>query len=79
MRATIRRRVAPAPDNAALVRLEEQIEAAGSAKSFALRAGVSEAYVSDVRLGRRQPGLSLLLALGLVRVVTYVPQTEARS
>ena len=79
MRATIRRRVAATPDNAALTRLEEQIEAAGSAKAFAVRAGISEAYVSDVRLGHRQPGLSLLLALGLVRVVAYAPATEARS
>lgn len=73
MRATIRRRAAAAPGDAALVRLEEQITVAGSAKAFALRAGISEAYVSDVRLGRRQPGLSLLLALGLVRVVSYAP------
>ncbi|KST61184.1 hypothetical protein AO398_00395 [Methylobacterium sp. GXS13] len=79
MRATIRRRVAPTPDNAALVRLEEQVAAAGSAKAFALKAGISESYVGDVRAGRRQPGLSLLLALGLVRVVSYAPAPEARS
>ena len=79
MRGTIRRRVAATPGNTALTRLEEQIEAAGSAKLFAMRAGISESYVGDVRAGRRQPGLSLLLALGLVRVVTYVPQAEARS
>ena len=78
MRATIRRRVAPTPDNAALVRLEEQGAAAGSAKAFATRAGISESYVGDVRAGRRQPGLSLLLALGLVRVVSYAPVPEAR-
>lgn len=79
MRATIRRRASDAPDDAALQRLEAQIAEAGSAKAFATRAGISESYVGDVRAGRRQPGLSLLLALGLIRVVSYAPAPEARS
>lgn len=79
MRATLRRRVAPARDSAALQRLEAAIAAAGSAKAWALQAGISEAYVSDVRLGRRQPGILILLALGLVRVVSYAAASEAQS
>lgn len=35
--------------------------------------GVSPAYVSDVIQGRREPGEKILKALGLKRVVSYVP------
>ncbi|MCJ2078775.1 hypothetical protein MKK68_24565 [Methylobacterium sp. E-016] len=63
----------------ALQRLEAEIQKSGSAKAYAERAGFSETYVSDVRCGRRGPGLSLLLALGLIRVVSYAPAPEARS
>lgn len=35
--------------------------------------GVSPAYVSDVIAGRREPGKKILKALGLEKVVTYVP------
>lgn len=51
--------------------LERAIRKAGSAKAWATQAGVSEAYVSDVRLGRRDPGPAVLDALGLERVVQY--------
>lgn len=57
--------------------LELAIDKEGSARAFAARAGLSEAYVSDVRLGRRLPGPAILLALGLVRVVSYEPAASA--
>lgn len=53
--------------------LAAAIEAAGSARAFAAAAGLSEQYVSDVRMGRRAYGPTILAALGLARVVTYVP------
>jgi DNA-binding transcriptional regulator YdaS (Cro superfamily) len=60
--------------------LERAIRKAGTAKAWAVQAGVSEAYVSDIRLGRRDPGPAVLAALGLERVVRYRPATaEARS
>ncbi|BAU90648.1 MULTISPECIES: hypothetical protein [Methylobacteriaceae] len=62
----------------ALAQLEEVIHAAGSAAAWAAAAGISPAYVSDVRLGRRAPGAAVLRALRLQRVVSYVPVGEAR-
>lgn len=59
--------------------LELAIEKEGSAKNFAFRVGLSEAYVSDVRLGRRPFGPAILLALGLVRVVTFAPATSQEA
>lgn len=35
--------------------------------------GISPAYVSDVIQGRREPGEKILKALGLKRIVSYVP------
>lgn len=55
------------------------VEKAGSARAFAGQSGISEQYVCDVRAGRRAAGPAMLLALGLVRVVTYVPQAGDRS
>lgn len=57
--------------------LEEAIRRAGSAAAWAAEVGVSQAYVSDVRLGRRAPGAAVLRALGLQRVVSYAPVEEA--
>lgn len=59
--------------------LESAIGREGTAQAWARSAGLSPQYVADVRLGRRAPGPAILLALGLVRVVTYAPATEARS
>lgn len=60
--------------------LERAVRKAGSAKAWAEGAGVSEQYVSDVRLGRRDPGPAVLAALGLERVVRYRPAAvEVRS
>ena len=70
------------PMGEALRRLDECIEQAGSARAWAQSVRLSESYVCDVRAGRRAPGAGMLLALGLVRVVSYAPapvaQREAR-
>lgn len=57
-------------------RLQAACAAAGSQQAFALQHGISPAYVSDVLHARRDPGDSILRALGLRRVVKYV---EARK
>jgi hypothetical protein len=44
--------------------LRAQIQDAGSQSAWARRAKVSKAYVSDVLKGRRDPGPSILRALG---------------
>jgi lambda repressor-like predicted transcriptional regulator len=44
---------------------------AGSQKLWAAQAGVSQSYLSSVLSGRREPGESILAALGLVRVIAY--------
>ena len=46
---------------------------AGSQKAWAAAHGVSGAYLCDVLKGNREPGESILAALGLVRVVGYRP------
>ncbi|GJE74960.1 hypothetical protein [Methylorubrum suomiense] len=61
----------------ALAQLEEAIHTAGSAAAWAAAAGISPAYVSDVRLRRRAPGAAVLRALGLEKRVSYVPAGEA--
>lgn len=53
-------------------RLVSEVEAAGSARAFARRAGVSDIYVGDVIRGRRKPGPKILAAIGIERRVTYV-------
>ena len=44
---------------------------AGTQVALAERLGVSQAYLSDVLNGRRDPGESILGPLGLERVVIY--------
>ena len=44
---------------------------AGSQQAWAYGVGVSPAYVTDVLIGRRDPGASILDALGLRKIVTY--------
>ncbi|WP_158871485.1 helix-turn-helix transcriptional regulator [Antarcticirhabdus aurantiaca] len=52
--------------------LHEVCREAGSQKSWAEAHDLSPAYVSDVIAGRRDPGASVLAALGLERVpMTY--------
>lgn len=62
----------------ALARLEEAIRHAGSALAWAAAAGISPAYVSDVRKGRREPGPAVLAALRLEKHVSYAPVPEVR-
>lgn len=73
--------VVPAQDEGAvdvLARLESAVAGAGSAKAWAVRAGLSPVYVGDVRRGLRTPGPAVLRALGLTRVVSYRDE-EVRS
>jgi hypothetical protein len=51
--------------------LANQCQAAGSQKAWAEANDLSSAYVCDVLIQRRDPGESILAALGLERVVTY--------
>lgn len=43
----------------------------GNASAWARPLGISQAYVSDVLAGRREPGDKILQALKLEKVVTY--------
>lgn len=52
-------------------RLRKECRAAGGQKAWAEAHGVSPQYVNDVLHARREPGESILRALGLRRVVTY--------
>ncbi|HDZ73185.1 MAG TPA: hypothetical protein ENH55_10480 [Aurantimonas coralicida] len=53
--------------------LRDECRQEGSQMAWAAANGVSDAYVSDVLLGRRDPGQSILEGLGLEKVVTYAP------
>lgn len=55
------------------------IEEAGSIRALATKIGLSEQYVGDVHARRRQPGPAIILALGLVKVVTYAPASAAQE
>jgi DNA-binding transcriptional regulator YdaS (Cro superfamily) len=48
------------------------VRAAGSQKAAARTWGVSGAYLGDVLKGRREPGPTLLQALGIWKEVEYV-------
>lgn len=52
-------------------RLTVACKNAGSQKAFAEKHNLSPAYVCDVMNARREPGKSILDALGIVRVVRY--------
>jgi DNA-binding transcriptional regulator YdaS (Cro superfamily) len=47
------------------------IKRAGSQAAAAAELGISTAYLSDVKNGRRAPGDKLLAALGLKRSIQY--------
>lgn len=51
--------------------LDVAISAAGSQKAFAVTAGISEQYLSDVLNGRREIGDKLLKWFGMERIVFY--------
>jgi DNA-binding transcriptional regulator YdaS (Cro superfamily) len=57
--------------------LSRECRAAGGQASWATANGVSPAYVSDVLNARREPGDSILRALGLRKVVRYVEAKRA--
>lgn len=57
-------------------RLRTACRVAGGQQAWAQQNGVSPAYVCDVLNARRDPGDSILRALGLRKIVRYV---EARS
>ncbi len=54
-------------------------EAAGGQQAWAERHGISASYVSDVLNGRRDPGESILRALGLAKVTRYVIQRRVNG
>jgi hypothetical protein len=51
--------------------LGREIAKAGTAKAWAKAAKITDAYVCDVLRSRRDPGVSILDALGLEKIVTY--------
>ena len=51
--------------------LDEAVRKAGSQQSAAARLGISDAYLSDLRRGKRAPGPKVLKALGLTRRDSY--------
>ena len=46
----------------------------GTQKKFAAAFGISEAVLSDVLNGRREPSTIILDAVGFERIVTYHPK-----
>jgi len=54
---------------ALLAKLAQMVKRAGSQRGVAAMLGVSQAYLSDVLAGRREPGDKILTALNLKRVV----------
>jgi hypothetical protein len=55
-------------------RLLAACKAAGGQARWAEMAGVTPQYVCDVAKGRARPGEAVLRALGLQKVVRYVPR-----
>lgn len=61
-------------------RLRAACETAGGQKQWAAANGVSGSYVCDVLMARREPGESILSALGLRKITRYVEtRKEAQS
>lgn len=52
-------------------RLSAAVKKAGSQKAFAEKHGISTAYLCDVLNARREPGPSVLEAIGLMKVTRY--------
>lgn len=55
------------------IEIRKACAAAGSQSAWAEANGMSPAYVSDVLNSRREPGAKILAALGLRKIVRYVP------
>jgi len=51
--------------------LRKAVSEAGGQSAFAAKHGLSASYVSDVMNARRDPGASVLAAIGLKKVVGY--------
>jgi transcriptional regulator with XRE-family HTH domain len=64
--------------DALIAYLRGQVQVYGSQRALAHYCGVSAAYISDILNGRREPGESVLRALGFRKVVRYerILQTE---
>ena len=60
------------------VQMRAACKAAGGQAAWSERHGISPAYVSDVLNSRREPGPKILAALGLRKVVRYVPAKAAQ-
>jgi transcriptional regulator with XRE-family HTH domain len=58
--------------NELVLRIQEIMSDRGwTQKQFAEYHGISEAYLSDILRGKRDPGATLLRKMGLRRVVLY--------
>lgn len=54
-----------------LIRLQRSCDRLGSQRAWAAKHGVSAAYVSDVLMGRKEPGPAILEPLGLIAETVY--------
>lgn len=54
--------------------LQTECTRCGSQAAFAREAGVTKAHISQVLLGRKPIGPTILSQLGLVKVVSFVPK-----
>ncbi len=59
--------------------LRQRCREAGGQRAWAAANGVSEQYVSDVLNARREPGETMLRALGLRKVVRYAETRSAAA
>jgi hypothetical protein len=57
--------------------IRARCDRAGGQRAWAEATGLSESYVSDVLNARREPGESILRALGLRRVFRYVESRKS--
>lgn len=55
----------------ALAQVRKAIDREGSQKAFALKVGISQAFLSDMLAGKRYLSSAVLAAAGLEKVVTY--------
>ena len=63
-------------EHAQVLKLLERMIALSTQRKVASELGVSEAYLSDVRKGKRNPGDKLLKALGLESRTVYSKTQE---
>lgn len=57
-------------------KLAREFRVAGSASAWGKKNGISAAYISDVMNKRKEPGIKILEAIGLERIVTYRKKPE---